>query len=249
MKHLLPIAAAALLLAAFPAAAPADPADWIELIPKGKELKPWESDGKWTVCGDATLSDEKPKNLGVAPGEGVLVSSLSGHTMFRNLTSKQKFGDLEVHVEFLVPKGSNAGVKLEGLYEIQIKDSFGKEKITADDLGGVYPRAELKPRYHHIDEGVPPLANASKPAGQWQTLEIDFKAPRFDAEGKKIENARFTRVKLNGTLIQDDVELKWPTGHAWNKEQEVPRGPLFLQGDHGPVAFRNVKVRPLEVKK
>ena len=74
----------------------------------------------------------------------------------RNLLSKDSFGDLEAHFEFLVPKGSNSGVKFEGLYEIQIVDSYGVAKPTASHCGGIYPRAELLPRYHYLDEGTPP---------------------------------------------------------------------------------------------
>ncbi len=204
----------------------------------------WQDDhSDWTVAGEAGLDPAKPRALSARPGQGVLISSLTGHFEFRNLTSRQFFRDLEVHVEFLIPKGSNAGVKLQGLYEIQIRDSHGTKQPTASDCGGVYPRAELLPRYHTTDLGVPPRTNAALPAGQWQTLDIRFQAPRFDTEGKKTANARFLKVVLNGQVIHENVELKWPTGHAWRTKPEVPRGPLFLQGDHGPVAYRNVRVR------
>lgn len=227
-------------------AAQVSAADWIELVGE-KELDAWQgvSEG-WIVAGDAKLDPENERGLVAAPGRGVLISSLSGRAEYRNLTSKQSFADQEAHVEFLVPKGSNAGIKFLGLYEIQIADSYGKEKPTASDCGGIYPRAELEPRYHTIDEGVPPPVNAARPAGQWQELDVVFHAPRFDAEGKKVENARFVKVVLNGRVIHENVELKWPTGHAWRKEKEVAAGPLFLQGDHGPVAYRNVRVKGVE---
>ena len=117
----------------------------------------WQDDHQdWTVAGAAEPDPGKPRTLIARPGQGVLISSLEGHFEFRNLTSRQWFDDLEVHVEFLIPKGSNAGVKLQGLYEIQIRDSHGKKQPTASDCGGVYPRAELLPRYHTTDQGVPP---------------------------------------------------------------------------------------------
>ena len=141
-------------------------------------------------------------------------------------------------------KRSNSGAKLMGLYEIQILDSFGKKKLSGDDCGGVYPRAEEEPRYHHIDDGVPPRVNACKPAGEWQTLDITFRAPRFQA-GKKVANARFVKVVLNGKVVHENVDLEYPTGAAWRQKKEVAEGPLLLQGDHGPVAFRNVRIRPL----
>ena len=87
--------------------------------------------------------------------------------------------------------------------------------------------------------------NAAKPAGEWQTLDLIFKAPRFDGAGKKPANARFVKVVLNGQLVHEDLELQAPTGHAW-RLPEVRRGPLMLQADHGPVAFRNIRIRPLE---
>jgi|YNPNPStandDraft_1061719.scaffolds.fasta_scaffold56057_1 hypothetical protein len=223
--------------------------DWQELIPPGKELAAWEDGNGWIVAGNAQLDPavKTGRKLQALPGQGVVISSLEGLAMERNLRSKQHFADLEVHVEFLIPKGSNAGVKLQGLYEIQILDSYGKKKLTGDDCGGVYPRAELTPRYHTIDEGTPPRVNAAKPAGQWQSLDIVFRAPRFDSAGKKVENARFIKVVLNGQVIHENVELRWPTGYAWRVEKEKPQGPLFLQGDHGPVAYRNVRVRPLRL--
>jgi hypothetical protein len=144
----------------------------------------------------------------------------------------------------MIPKQSNAGVKLMGRYEIQILDTHNAKKLSGDSCGGIYPRAEQEPDYHHIDEGVPPRVNAAKPAGEWQSLEIEFIAPRFDMTGKKTSNAKFVRVVLNRKLIHENVEVSAPTGAAWRLVSEVPRGPLLLQGDHGPVAFRNIQVRP-----
>jgi len=128
-----------------------------------------------------------------------------------------------VHVEFLIAKRSNSGVKLHGHYEIQIADSHGVKEPTADDCGGVYPRAEQKPKYHHIDKGIPPKTNAARAAGEWQTLDIIFLAPRFDSAGKKTANARLVKVVLNGQVIHENVELLTPTGHAW-KNPEMAKG-------------------------
>lgn len=194
----------------------------------------------WSQVGDAKLREGEPSRLEGHPGEGVLLSR--GES---DLYTREEFQDLEVKLEFLVAARSNSGVKLNGHYEIQIRDSHGKKELTADDCGGVYPRAEMQPTYRFLDEGSPPSENAARPAGEWQTLEIAFIAPRFDAAGKKTANARFAEVKLNGKLIQKDVELEYPTGHAWDEVEEVARGPLMLQGDHGPVAFRNIQVRAL----
>jgi hypothetical protein len=92
--------------------------------------------------------------------------------------------------------------------------------------------------------GTAPLVNASTAPGRWQSLDISFRAPRFDAAGKKTENARFLRVTLNGTLIHENVEAEGPT-RASMKLSEAAGNPLMLQGDHGPVAFRNIRVREL----
>jgi Domain of Unknown Function (DUF1080) len=144
----------------------------------------------------------------------------------------------------MIPKGSNSGVKMMGLYEIQIFDSFNVKETTGADCGGIYPRAEDQPKYHHIDKGTPPKVNACKPAGEWQTLDMTFIAPRFDADGKKTSNAKFVKVVLNDKVVQENIEVEYPTGSAWRLKKEVATGPLLLQGDHGPVAFRNVKIRP-----
>jgi hypothetical protein len=173
----------------------------------------------------------------------VLVNGKSGRTS--NLLSNATFEDVEAHFEFLIPKGSNSGVKFQGLYEIQIADSHGVENPKATHCGGIYPRAELLPRYHYLDEGVPPRVNAARPFGEWQTLDVVFRAPRFDGDGKKTADARFVRVLLNGRMIHDDVAVKTPTGHAWHNK-EVASAPLLIQADHGPIAIRKVRVRPLQ---
>jgi hypothetical protein len=227
-------------LAVAPGASGSGSEGWIELI-GARGLDAWRTPpGGWLVAGGARPDPERPQRLVAEPGRGVLVNGRAGRTT--NLVSRQDFGDLEAHFEFLVPKGSNSGIKLQTLYEIQIADSFGVAQPKANHNGGIYPRAELLPRYHYLDEGIPPRVNASRPAGQWQTLDVIFRAPRFDASGQKVENARFEKVVLNGQVIHQDVEVKTPTGHYW-RLKEMARGPILLQADHGPVAFRNIRVR------
>jgi uncharacterized sulfatase len=217
------------------------PGGWVDLT-GAKWLDVWRDPAKgWEVVGDVALNPDNPRQLAGKSGEGIILNGPKGRA--RNLYTRENYGDVEVHLEFLIPEGSNSGVKFEGIYEIQIADSWGRKKLTGSDCGGIYPRAEEKPRYHSIDEGVPPRVNACKPPGQWQTLDAIFLAPRFDAQGKKVANARLVKAVLNGQVIHEDVELKWPTGANW-KKTPPPTGPLMLQGDHGPVAFRNVRVRP-----
>lgn len=151
-----------------------------------------------------------------------------------DITSKQEFGDGYLHVEFCEPKtgGGNSGVSLIGRYEIQILNSFGK-KPESHECGALYSQ-------------VAPKVIASKPAGEWQTYDIFFRAPRFDASGKLTEKARAT-VYQNGTLIQQNTEFKGPTGIQYEQYKgEVPKGPISLQGDHDPVQFRNVWFLPAE---
>jgi hypothetical protein len=153
----------------------------------------------------------------------------------RDVSSKQEFGDCCVHVEFCEPMttSGNSGVGMEGRYEIQILNSYGNKHPGAGDCGAFYSQ-------------IPPKVNASKPAGQWQTFDIFFRAPRFDDAGKLTEKARAT-VYQNGILIQEDQEFRGPTGIQYGQYKgEVPKGPIVLQGDHDPVQFRSVWVLPAQ---
>jgi hypothetical protein len=167
---------------------------------------------------------------------GVLVNGKSGKTV--NLVTTEKYGDVEAEIEFMVPRGSNSGVYFQGLYEIQILDSYGKTDLKFGDCGGIYAR--------YIDGktvgGAAPRVNASKPPGEWQTFQVWFRAPRFDANGKKIRNAIFEKVLHNGVLIHENVEVEGPT-RASMSHPEAATGPLMLQGDHGPVAFRRIQIK------
>jgi hypothetical protein len=226
------------------AAAGAKPPDdgWIVLLGE-KSLDAWRKPSPdWLVVGDVTLDPANSKLLKPVPGTGVFVNGPKGR--LADLLSKEEYGDVELHMEFCIPRGSNSGVKFHGLYEIQIYDSWHVRRPTGNDCGGIYPRAELTPKYHYLDYGIPPRVNACKPPGQWQTLDAVFLAPRFDAAGKKVANAKLVKAVLNGQVIHENVELLTPTGHNWTKA-EVARGPLLLQADHGPVAFRDVRVRKL----
>ncbi len=129
----------------------------------------------------------------------------------------------------MIPKGSNSGIYLMGEYEVQVLDSYGKETVGPGDMGGIYVTAA-------------PRKNACKKPGEWQKFVIEFQAPRF-AEGKKTANAKFLKVTLNGEVIHENVEAPKPTTSCLTGK-EAPTGPLMLQGDHGPVAFRNLKIIP-----
>lgn len=218
---------------------------WIDLIGgNAKGLEEFvEPRGYWKEVGEVKPDPADGRKLvwdDKATPSGIWVNGPTGRT--NNLVTKTKFGDVEVRLEFLVAKGSNSGIKLQGLYEIQIFDSFGvpPEKFDASGMGGIYPRAELLPRYHHIDKGYPASVNASLSPGQWQRMYIRFSAPKFDDSGKKIQPARFDLVTINDQVVHQNKIVPTPTGHAYVLP-EVPFGPILLQGDHGPTAFRNVK--------
>jgi len=241
------VAWAVLVLPAVPGQA--DKPAWQELSAGEQALKNFSSPtGAWLLAESVGLIADNPRQLtATKPGLGVLLNGPKGSAP--NLLTTEKYTDSEAHIEFMIPKGSNSGVKFLGLYEIQIVDSAAAKELTGDSCGGIYPRAEEQPKYHHIDKGTPPKVNACKPAGEWQTLDAVFQAPRFDADGKKTANARFVKVVLNDRVIHDHVDVLYPTGAAWRLKKEVPSRPLLLQGDHGPVAFRNVKVRAWKPEK
>lgn len=236
--------AALILFLASPVLA-AEPADWQELLQTGPN-SPWKKiDERWIQSKGVSLDPAKPRSLKPEADSGnVWINGSTGRV--GDLHTKTEYGDCEVHVEFLLGKNSNSGIKFQDVYEIQLRDTanLSSDKLSGDSCGGIYPRAELKPRYHHIDKGIAPKTNAAKPAGEWQTLRVVFRAPRFDTTGKKIENAKIIEATLNGQVIHQNQEMKTPTGNNWSKP-ERPAGPFMLQADHGPVAFRNVKIRAL----
>ncbi len=155
--------------------------------------------------------------------------------------TKQGFGDVQLHVEWAAPtpgRGEgqgrgNSGVFLMGKYEVQVLDSY--ENITYADgqASAIYGQ-------------YPPLANVSRPAGEWQCYDIIFRRPRFKPDGSLVAPARLT-VLHNGVLVQDNVEAWGPTSwlQHYPYKSHPDRLPLALQ-DHGnPVLFRNIWVREL----
>lgn len=157
--------------------------------------------------------------------------------------TREAFGDCQLHVEFaepVPPKGEsqergNSGVFLMGLYEIQVLDSYENKTYADGQAAAVYGQ-------------YPPLVNASRAPGHWQSYDIIFHGPRFDKEGKLLRPARVT-VLHNRVLVQDNVELSGPTAHGARLpyKAHAEKLPLALQ-DHGdPVHFRNIWIRELKV--
>ncbi|MCA9094640.1 MAG: DUF1080 domain-containing protein [Planctomycetaceae bacterium] len=198
-----------------------------------------------TKLGKLSKTERKSPTLGAEAPAGAIVlfdgmnsaAFENGRTtedklLMQGVTSKQKFGDCTLHLEFLLPykptargqERGNSGCYLQGRYEVQILDSFG---LSGEDneCGAIY--------------GVrKPLVNMCLPPLTWQTYDIDFTAARYGTDGKKTSSAKLT-VKHNGVLIHENVEVPDSTRAAPVKEADEP-GPLYLQ-DHGnPVRFRNI---------
>lgn len=206
-----------------PAASPAPvPKDAVILF-DGTNLDAWQAPGgkpaRWKVD-DGYME--------VAPGTGAI------HT-------RAKFGDVQLHVEWASPKPAtgkgqdrgNSGIFLMGQFEVQVIDSYQADTYADGQAGALYGQ-------------YPPLANASRPPGEWQTYDVAFRRPRFDKDGKLAEHARITVIH-NGILVQNNEQL-WG-GTNWLEpapyDHRVDRGPIELQ-DHGhKVRFRNIWLREL----
>ena len=148
---------------------------------------------------------------------GMLVNEIPDGKHGTDLVSEAKFQDFVVRYEYLVPKGANSGFYLRGRYEVQILDDYGKPPADGGN-GGLY---SVKA----------PSQNASRPAGQWQEVEATIRGNRIT-------------VTLNGVKIHDAVEVTRGTGGQLDNHLDQP-GPILLQGDHGAVAFRNVRIKAL----
>ncbi len=198
-----------------PGAGTAAPSDAIVLF-DGTDLSAWEG-GPWKV-----------QDGYFKPAQG-------------QLATKQKFGDCQLHIEWATPtkitgegqRRGNSGVKLMGVYEIQILDSFENETYYDGQAGAIYKQR-------------PPLVNACRKPGEWQSYDIIFHAPKFDAEGKLTSPAHMT-VLQNGVLIQDNFELlgatAWLEAPAYTAHGE--KESLLLQNHGNAVRFRNIWIREL----
>ncbi len=214
--------------------------DFVNLL----DLKAWESTTNWATASEIVGSQVAKEWTSVTAGAGIFHNH--GKESSGNITSKVAHGDCRLVVEYMIPKGSNSGIYFQNRYEVQILDSYGKpdDKLIHGDNGGIYHRwNEKAEKGQEGYEGTAPRSNQSKAPGEWQTFDITFVAPRFDGQGKKIKNARFSSVILNGVEIHKNVELTGPT-RGGQPGAEVSSAPFQIQGDHGPVAFRKLEFYP-----
>jgi len=174
----------------------------------GKDLSGWE------------LTNPDQKN-GFGVSDGALVNKPvhkeGEHGGYGNLRTIEEFEDFKLNIEVNIFAGSNSGIYLRGIYEVQVLDSYGKD-LNPHNMGGLYSR-------------ITPSVAAEKPAGEWQELEI-------------ILYRRYVTVILNGKNIIDNQSLEGVTGGALTADEFVP-GPIYLQGDHGEVSFRNIILTPI----
>jgi hypothetical protein len=158
-----------------------------------------------------------------------------------DIETAQTFGSFQLHLEWATPTPphgedqgrGNSGVFLQGLYEVQVLDSYHNKTYPDGQAGAMYGQ-------------YPPLVNACRPPGDWQTYDIIFHAPQFLPNGVLAQPAHVT-ILQNGVLIQDNVALSGPTANKVRPPyQPVATGPLRLQDHHNPVRFRNIWIRELK---
>lgn len=188
----------------------------------------------WTEAGDVKADYRTVGNITTYAGNGIIANLPTKKNVGEDLFTEQEFGDIDIEMDYLMVSGGNSGIYLQGRYEVQLEDSWQAKTISAGSNGGIYGLSA--PRF-----------NVSKAPGLWQHIKISFQAPRFDATGNKIENARILSVLLNGVLVQENVELTKPTPGSIS-EAEVALAPLRIQGDHGAVAYKNITIQTQPVR-
>ena len=191
------------------------------------------------LFGGTDLSQWRTQKGGPAPWnveDGVIVCKPKSGDIF----TKEEFGDIQLHLEFATPnpphgdsqERGNSGVFLFGRYELQVLDSFHNRTYADGSCASIYGQS-------------PPLVNASRPPGEWQTYDVVFIAPRF--KESKLASPAYITVVHNGVLVQNHTEILGDTGHRILAKYRPhgPKGPLKLQ-DHGNTTrYRNIWVRPL----
>ena len=208
-----------------------------------KDLSDFKPTSKnWQIVGDAIVDRSKKRSISGINGTGVLLNN-SDRTSRKNIFTNFEHGDIELALEVMMPVGSNSGIYLQGRYEIQLFDSWNIKKPKYSDMGAIYQRWDkTAEKGKQGYQGHPPAINVAKAPGLWQQIKIKFTAPTFDKAGNKTKNAKFDEVWLNGVLLHKNIEVTGPT-RAAAFEKETSIAPIMIQGDHGPVAFKNIKYK------
>lgn len=202
--------------------------------------------GSWFEVDQVQAHPLKDQSMKASGKGGIMVNQPGKKKPGSDLISIEKFGDAEIILEYMMAPGSNSGLYIQGQYEIQLMDSWTTTNAQAGDNGGIYERwDETKPEGQRGYQGYAPRQNVSRAPGTWQNLRILFKAPRFDSGGKKTSNANIVSIYLNGVKIHEIVDLLGPTRGSL-PGGEVALGPIRIQGDHGPIAIKNLEVRELK---
>lgn len=219
---------------------------WVPML-NGQDLTGWrasdpERENEWITTRAVRFDAVTHPNILMPSKEAGdrIVNGTDGKTV--DLVSDYKHGDIEFYAEFMMAAEPNAsGIYFHGLYELQIYGSWSNEPLKTSDCGGIY--------HHWVDSkpvgGSPPRVNACRPAGQWQSFHVWFRAPRFDEDGQKIAHATFEKVLLNGVLVQENVEVDGGT-RSHLPIPEASMNPLLLQGNHKSIAFKNIYYKPLD---
>ena len=178
----------------------------------------------WHNVGNVFANRQQAGHIESTEGQGVLVN-LPDDQQQSDLTTSWEHGDLDISLDFMLPKGAHTKLFLQGRYAVQLADSWGKDSVGADGCGGIARQA--------------PRINACRAPGLWQHLDIEFRAPRFNEQGQKIANAQFAEVTLNGSVIHQNLGVEAPTPKApFGDEKSL--GPLVISGSDGSLALRNI---------
>ena len=196
----------------------ADEAKWTELDKLDRFKNP---SADWQIVGDVGLDPENPRRFVGKPAAGVLWNGPKLRT--NNLvTSQDDFTDVEIHVEFNVPKGSNSGVKFMGLYEIQILDSFGKKEADRQRLRRHLPAGRGEAEVPPHRQGRAAQGQRRQAAGRMADARRRLPCPALRRRRQEDQQRQAREGDLNGQVIHENVEMQYPTGAAWRPAKELP---------------------------
>lgn len=190
----------------------------------GKDLSAWESvkeggEAAWTVA-DGYMT--------VKPGTGPI-------------KTKEDFSDFQLHIEWRSPQEiegegqgrGNSGIFLQGLYELQVLDSYESKTYVNGQAGSIYKQS-------------PPMVNATKPPSEWETYDVIYTAPKFDEKNGALLEAGYVTVLHNGIVVQNHTKLQGTTAYIGTPQWKAHGdGPIILQDHSNPVSYRNIWIRPL----